>query len=54
MTPEVGSGDNGSVEPAFEKQVQLAFDNLAAMLKAAGCTLDDVVDATTFHTDPAT
>lgn len=24
------------------------------MLKAAGCTFDDVVDVTTFHTDPAT
>ena len=23
------------------------------MLKAAGCTFDDVVDVTTFHTDPA-
>ncbi len=24
-----------------------------AVLKAAGCTLEDVVDVTTFHTDPA-
>ena len=24
------------------------------MLKAAGCTFDDIVDVTTFHTDPAT
>ncbi len=37
----------------LQKQVQLAFDNLAAVLKAAGCTFDDVVDVTTFHTDPA-
>jgi enamine deaminase RidA (YjgF/YER057c/UK114 family) len=24
------------------------------VLKAAGCTFDDIVDVTTFHTDPAT
>jgi enamine deaminase RidA (YjgF/YER057c/UK114 family) len=50
---DVGSREDGSPEPVFEKQVQLAFDNLAAVLKAAGCTFDDVVDVTTFHTDPA-
>lgn len=26
--------------------------NLTAVLAAAGCTLDDVVDVTTFHSDP--
>ena len=36
----------------FEDQVRLAFDNLSAVLEAAGCTFDDVVDVTTFHTDP--
>jgi enamine deaminase RidA (YjgF/YER057c/UK114 family) len=36
----------------FERQVRLAFVNLAAVLEAAGCTFDDVVDVTTFHTDP--
>jgi enamine deaminase RidA (YjgF/YER057c/UK114 family) len=36
----------------FEKQVQLAFDNLGEVLQAAGCTYDDIVDITTFHTDP--
>jgi enamine deaminase RidA (YjgF/YER057c/UK114 family) len=49
---QVGSREDGSPEPVFEKQVQLAFDNLAAVLKAAGCTFDDIVDVTTFHTDP--
>ncbi|WP_315837894.1 RidA family protein [Bradyrhizobium prioriisuperbiae] len=53
VSGQVGSRDNGSAEPVFEKQVQLAFDNLAAVLTAAGCTFDDVVDVTTFHTDPA-
>ena len=53
VSGQVGSREDGSPEPDFEKQVQLAFDNLAAVLKAAGCTFDDVVDVTTFHTDPA-
>ena len=30
----------------------LAFANLKAILLAAGSGLDDVVDVTTFHTDP--
>ena len=29
-------------------------DNLAAVLNAAGCTFDDIVDITTVQTDPAT
>lgn len=53
VSGQVGSREDGSPEPDFRKQVQLAFDNLAAVLRAAGCTFDDVVDVTTFHTDPA-
>ena len=53
VSGQVGSRDDGSPEPVFEQQVQRAFDNLAAVLQAAGCTFDDVVDVTTFHTDPA-
>ena len=54
VSGQVGSRADGSPEPDFEAQVRLAFDNLAAVLKAAGCTFNDVVDVTTFHTDPAT
>jgi enamine deaminase RidA (YjgF/YER057c/UK114 family) len=54
VSGQVGSREDGSPEPDFEKQVQLAFDNLGSVLKAAGCTFDDIVDVTTFHTDPAT
>jgi enamine deaminase RidA (YjgF/YER057c/UK114 family) len=54
VSGQVGSREDGSPEPVFEEQVRLAFDNLAAVLKAAGCTFDDVVDVTTFHTDPRT
>ncbi len=52
VSGQVGSRADGSPEPEFKKQVQLAFDNLSAVLKAAGCTFDDIVDVTTFHTDP--
>jgi enamine deaminase RidA (YjgF/YER057c/UK114 family) len=52
VSGQVGSREDGTPEPDFEKQVQLAFDNLAAVLKAAGASFDDVVDVTTFHTDP--
>src|SRR4028118_2240781 len=53
VSGQVGSREDGSPEPVFEEQVRLAFRNLAAVLEAAGCTFDDVVDVTTFHTDPA-
>lgn len=52
VSGQVGSRDDGSPEPDFERQVALAFANLKAVLAAAGCTFDDVVDVTTFHTDP--
>jgi enamine deaminase RidA (YjgF/YER057c/UK114 family) len=52
VSGQAGSREDGSPEPDFERQVQLAFDNLNAVLAAAGCTFDDVVDVTTFHTDP--
>jgi enamine deaminase RidA (YjgF/YER057c/UK114 family) len=52
VSGQVGSRDNGSPEPDFKKQVELAFENLKAVLAAAGAGLDDIVDVTTFHTDP--
>ncbi|WP_192798575.1 RidA family protein [Brucella anthropi] len=52
VSGQVGSRGDGTPEPDFERQVQLAFDNLEAALDAAGCTFDDLVDVTTFHTDP--
>ena len=53
VSGQVGSREDGSPEPGFEAQVRLAFRNLSAVLEAAGCAFDDVVDVTTFHTDPA-
>ena len=52
VSGQAGSREDGSPEPDFERQVQLAFDNLNAVLAAAGCTFDDVVDVTTYHTAP--
>jgi enamine deaminase RidA (YjgF/YER057c/UK114 family) len=52
VSGQVGSRADGSPEPDFDRQVRLAFANLDATLAAAGCTFDDIVDVTTFHTDP--
>lgn len=52
VSGQVGSRPDGSPEPDFGRQVRLAFDNLKAVLEAAGRTFDDIVDVTTFHTDP--
>lgn len=52
ISGQVGSHTDGTPEPDFQKQVRLAFENLKATLTAAGCTFDDIVDVTTFHTDP--
>lgn len=52
VSGQVGSREDGSPEPEFAAQVRLAFANLAGVLAAAGCTFDDIVDVTSFHTDP--
>ncbi|MDK4717853.1 RidA family protein [Rhizobium sp. CNPSo 3968] len=52
VSGQVGSRPDGSPEPDFAAQVRLAFSNLEATLIAGGCTFQDIVDVTTFHTDP--
>jgi enamine deaminase RidA (YjgF/YER057c/UK114 family) len=52
VSGQVGSRDDGSPEPDLEAQVRLAFRNLDAILAAAGCSFDDVVDVTLFIVDP--
>ena len=39
-------------EPDLAAQVRLAFTNLNAVLQAAGCTFDDVMDVTMFVLNP--
>lgn len=52
VSGQVGSREDGSPEETYIAQVERAFDNLRAVLAAAGCSFDDVIDVTTFHTDP--
>lgn len=52
VSGQVGSREDGSPEPDLEAQVRLAFDNLNAVLRAAGCTFEDVLDVTVFIVDP--
>ena len=52
VSGQVGSREDGTPDPDFERQVRMAFRNLQATLNAAGCGFDDIVDVTTFHTDP--
>ncbi|WP_326429777.1 RidA family protein [Stutzerimonas frequens] len=52
VSGQVGSREDGSPEPELEAQVRRAFDNLNAILGAAGCTFDDVIDVTVFMVDP--
>lgn len=54
VSGQVGSREDGSPERGYKEQVRQAFTNLTAVLDAGGCTLDDVIDVTTFHTDPET
>lgn len=53
VSGQVGSREDGTPEPGLQEQVRLAFRNLQAILAAAGCSFDDVVDATVFMVDPA-
>lgn len=52
VSGQVGSRPDGTPEPDFSQQVRRAFSNLEATLAAAGCSFDDIVDVTSFHTDP--
>lgn len=52
VSGQVGSREDGSPEPELQAQVRLAFTNLNAILKAAGCTFDDVIYVTVFIVDP--
>ena len=52
VSGQVGSREDGSPEPVLDAQVRRAFDNLNAILQAAGCTFDDVQDVTIFIVDP--
>jgi enamine deaminase RidA (YjgF/YER057c/UK114 family) len=52
VSGQVGSREDGSPEPGLQAQVHRLFENLNAVLGAAGCTFEDVVDVTVFMIDP--
>jgi enamine deaminase RidA (YjgF/YER057c/UK114 family) len=52
VSGQVGSREDGSKESTLEGQVRRAFDNLNAILAAAGCSFDDVIDVTVFLVNP--
>ncbi len=52
VSGQVGSREDGSPEPELDAQVRRAFENLDAVLAAAGCSFADVVDVTMFLVDP--
>lgn len=52
VSGQVGSHEDGLPEPDLQQQVRLAFTNLNAVLGAAGCSFDDVVDVTVFMVNP--
>ncbi|PJO49899.1 RidA family protein [Brucella pituitosa] len=52
VSGQVGSRSDGSPEPDYSAQVRRAFANLEAVLAAGGCGVADIIDVTSFHTDP--
>lgn len=52
VSGQVGSQEDGSPKQGLQEQVRQAFDNLNAILAAAGCSFEDVVDVTVFMVDP--
>ncbi len=51
VSGQVGIDAAGAVGTGMEAQARLAFQALQTVLEAAGATLADVVELTTFHTN---
>jgi len=51
VSGQVGIDEHMQAGAGMEAQARLAFENLKAVLSAAGATLADVVELTTFHID---
>lgn len=49
ISGQVGVLADGTPVPDVPAQIDQAFANLDAVLKAAGCSFDDIVDVTVFH-----
>jgi len=51
VSGQVGVRGDGTPIEAPGAQIEKAFANLSEVLEAAGCTMDDIVDITSFHVD---
>lgn len=51
ISGQVGMSNAGEVVSDPEAQITQAFENLKAVLAAAGCGFADLVEITTFHVD---
>lgn len=51
VSGQIGRDSSMQLVEAREAQIAQAFDNLRLVLEAAGASLADVVDLTSFHTD---
>lgn len=47
----IGQSADGSIPEAAADEFAAAFVSLGAVLDASGCSMDDIVEMTTFHTD---
>jgi enamine deaminase RidA (YjgF/YER057c/UK114 family) len=51
VSGQVGVDAQGNVGEDMHVQARMAFESLEVILEAAGASLSDVVELTTFHTD---
>lgn len=51
VSGQVGLGPDMQPGEDIEAQARIAFESLKAILEAAGATMADIVELTTFHTD---
>jgi len=49
LAGQLGIGPDGKPGATIEEQTRLAFQNVVRTLEAAGSSLDDIVDLTTYH-----
>jgi len=51
VSGQIGRDENMRMVEGSEAQIVQAFENVRKVLDAAGATMADIVDLTTFHTD---
>ena len=51
VSGQIGRDEQMRIVEGSEAQIVQAFENLKKVLAAAGATMHDIVDLTTFHTD---